>query len=59
MEAADTTRAITPPADKPRLVMVVDERESPWVVDVASGRVVRRSSLAVGAETVAGERAAS
>ena len=59
MDAADTARAITPPTPKPRLVMVVDERESPWVVDVASGRVVRRNALAVSAETAAGERAAS
>lgn len=58
MDTADTSRATLPSAQKPRLVMVLDERESSWVVDVASGRVVRRNSLA-SVEPVAGERAAS
>ena len=46
MNAAETARATTPLSAIGRLVMVSDERESPWVVDIASGRIVRRKPFA-------------
>lgn len=42
MNAAEVARATPTVSAIARLVLVADERESPWVVDVASGRIVRR-----------------
>ncbi len=42
MDAAEMAQVQDPTTFAPRLVVASDDRESPWVVDIASRRVVRR-----------------